>query len=143
MSTGQRNDPYMSYRFAIEINGIIKGFAEASGLQAEVQTEDFREGGLNEFSHKIIKGSTYQNITLKRGLTNGDELWRWHRDVIRGKVERKNLSIVLLDHQGNETWRWNFEQVLPTKWTGPDLKAEGSNIAFETLEFVHHGFEKV
>ncbi len=143
MPASQRNDPYMGYRYAIEIDGIIKGFSEASGLQAEAQTEDFREGGLNIFPHKIIKGTIYQNIRLKRGLTDGDDLWKWHRDVLQGKVKRKNLSIVLLDNEGNEAWRWNFEQVFPTKWTGPDLKADGSTIAFETLEFAHHGFEKV
>jgi phage tail-like protein len=143
MPTGQRNDPFMSYRFAIEINGIITGFAEASGLQSEVQTEDVREGGLNTYVHKLPKGTTYQNITLKRGLTNGDELWNWHRDVLEGKFDRKNISIVLLDNEGNETWRWNFEEVYPVKWTGPDLKASGSDIAFEALEFVHHGFERI
>ena len=143
MPTDQRNDPYMSYRFAIEINGIIQGFAEASGLQSEVQSEDFREGGENEFVHKIIKGTTYQNITLKRGLTKGEDLWQWHRKVIDGKITRKDISIILLDNKGNESWRWNFQKALPTKWTGTDLKADGNSIAFETLEFVHHGFDKV
>ena len=143
MPQGQRKDPYMSFRFAIEIDGLIKGFAEASGLQSEKQTEDLREGGLNDYVHKILKNATYQNITLKRGLTNGDDLWRWHRDVINGKIERKNISIVLLDNEGNEAWRWNFVNALPTKWTGPYLKADGNAIAFETLEFIHHGFDKI
>ena len=142
MATGERNDPYFNYNFAIEINGIVKGFADASGLQSEAQTEDFREGGVNEYARKIVKSAAYQNLTLKRGLTDGDDLWQWHRNTLSGKIERKNLSIILLNHTGDETWRWNFVEALPVKWTGPDLKAGENSVAFETLEFVHHGFDK-
>lgn len=142
MPLGERNQPYMTYRFAIEIDGIEEGYAEATGLQAEVQTEDVREGGVNEFFHKVIKGGAYQNIVLKRGLTNSNTLWNWHYMVITGQIKRKDVSIILYDHQGNEQWRWNFVDAFPVKWTGPDFKADGNSIAFESLEFAHHGFTK-
>ncbi len=143
MATAQRNDPYLNYRFAIEIDNIIHGFAEASGLQSEVQTEDFREGGLNEYAHKVVKGTAYQNLTLKRGMTTGTELWDWHRDAIRGKVTRKTVRLILRDHQGNDVRRWGFKEAFPIKWVGPDLKAGENSIAFETLELVHHGYEDI
>lgn len=143
MAGGRNQDPLMSYRFAIEINSLVKGFAEASGLFVEVQTEDVREGGLNVYPHKLIKGAAYQNLTLKRGITTDEELWRWHQDIVNGGISRKSISIILLDNKGEEVCRWHFREAFPVKWTGPDLKAESSAVGFETLEFAHHGLYKM
>ena len=54
-------------------------------------------------------------------------------------MNRKNLSVVLLDGQGAEALRWNVLQAYPVKWSGPDLHALASEIAFETVELAHHG----
>ena len=75
-------------------------------------------------------------------MTDDRELYDWHQDVVRGDVERKNGSIVLLDRKGDEVARWNFVRAWPTKWNGPALNAEGSDIAIETLELAHEGLER-
>ncbi len=70
-------DPYIAFRFKIELKGIIEaGFSECSGLQVETEVEEYREGGINDFVHKFPKMSKYQTITLKRGLTDSQELWK-------------------------------------------------------------------
>ena len=89
-----------------------------------------------------LKETTYQNIILKRGITDSDALWKWHQDVVNGKVERKNGYIVLMNSEGQETWRWNFLKAYPTKWSGPDLRSEGSTVAFESIELAHNGIKK-
>ncbi len=143
MPSGKRQDPYLGYRFIVEIDGIsVARFSEVSGLQAEVETESYEEGGVNDFVHQLPRRAKYQNIVLKRGITDGQELWNWHQDVINGIVKRKNGSIVLLDSEGQEKWRWNFVQAFPVKWTGPELKADASSVAFESIELVHHGLKK-
>lgn len=143
MAVGKRNDPYLSFRFQVEIEGLIAGgFSEVSGLQVETETEDHREGGVNDYVHKIIKGTKQQNLTLKRGITDSDTLWKWHQDVVNGKIKRKSGRIILLDLEGNEKWHWTFQDAYPVKWTGPDLKADGNNIAIETLELAHNGIKK-
>jgi phage tail-like protein len=143
MTVGQRKDPYLSYRYVVEIdNLIVGGFSEVSGLQTETETEEYREGGVNEYVHKLPKVTKHPNITLKRGITDSDALWSWHQDVINGKIERKKGRIVLLDSEGNEKWHWTFEKAYPVKWTGPDFKADSNAVAFETLELVHTGIKK-
>lgn len=144
MPTGdRRKDPYLSFRFLVEIqNLVVAGFSEASGLSAETEFDEYREGGVNEFVHKLPKNTKYSNLTLKRGLTDSDALWKWHHDVIMGKVERRTVNLVLLDSEGNETWRWSFENAYPVKWVGPELKSDGSAIALETLEIAHDGFSR-
>ncbi|MGM0879731.1 MAG: phage tail protein [Bacillota bacterium] len=143
MAAGDRNDPLAGYRFLVELDGlVVGGFAEASGLSAETETEEYREGGLNGYLHKLPGAQRFPNLVLKRGLTHSDTLWTWYRDASSGDVKRKNGSVILQDGSGNEAWRWNFVQAYPVKWNGPDLKADGSAVAFESVELAHNGLAK-
>ena len=143
MAVAERKDPYLSFKFLVELQSlIVGGFSEVSGLQAETEIEEIREGGVNDYVHKLPKITKYPNITLKRGITDCDTLWKWHQDVVNGKVERKTVFVVLMDGEGNEKWRWSFEHAYPVKWQGPDLKADSSAVAVETLELAHNGIKK-
>ena len=138
-----RTDPYLAFRFKVEIEGVIAAsFSECSGLQVETEIEEYREGGVNVFVHKLPKRTKYQTITLKRGLMDSEELWYWHQGVVAGIVIRLNGSILLLDHKGREQWRWNFIEAYPIKWVGPALRADQGSVAIETLELAHHGLYK-
>jgi phage tail-like protein len=136
-------DPYLGMNFVVEIEGLtVAAFSEVTGLQVETEVHDYREGGLNEYMHKLAGPTRYPtNLTLKHGLTSGDELWKWHQDVRQGKIVRKNVSIVLLDAAHQEKWRWNFEQALPVRWNGPDLRADRAEVAIESVELVHRGLQ--
>lgn len=143
MPTGRKADPYRGFRFRIEIDGISAAhFSEVSGLQVETETEPYEEGGVNDFVHQLPKRTKYLHITLKRGITDVDTLWKWHQDVVSGKFKRKNGSIILLNEAGEDTWRWNFTNAFPVKWSGPDLKADSSTVGFETIELAHNGIKK-
>lgn len=143
MVLGQRIDPYLAFNFKVEIRGlVVAGFSEVSGLQAETETEDYREGGLNQYVHKLAKLTKYPNLVLKRGLTDSEVLWQWHQQVVEGTIQRQNGSVILLDATSAEKWRWNFSQAYPVKWMGPDFKADGNSVAIETLELVHNGIWK-
>ena len=89
-STGSRTDPYRGYNFAVEVEGLVAGgFSEVSGLQVEVEVEEYREGGVNGFIHKRAGPARYSsNVVLKRGMTDNKVLWNWYWDVVQGKIER-------------------------------------------------------
>jgi len=143
LTLAQRVDPYMGFRFLVEIQGlIVAGFTEVTGLQAETEFEEIKEGGVNDHIHKLPKLTKYPNITLKRGITDSDVLWKWHQEVVSGHFKRKDGFIVLLDSVGDEKWRWFFSDAYPVKWTGPDLKTDSSTVAVETLELAHNGIRK-
>ena len=143
MAAYERNDPLAGFRFLVEIDGlVVGGFTDIGGLQAETETEEYREGGVNTHMHKLPQITKYPNLTLKRGLTYSDVLWRWYRDAAIGDVKRRSGSVLLLDASGSEAWRWNFVQAYPVKWTGPELKSDGSQLAFESIELAHNGFSK-
>lgn len=142
MAVGKRTLPYLAFNFLFEVEGlVVGGFTEVTGLQAELETEDYREGGVNAYLHKLAGPVRYpSNLVLKRGLAEIDELWKWYHDVLRRSIKRRNVSIILLDSASLEKRRWNFERAYPVKWSGPELRANTSAVAIETLELVHHGF---
>jgi phage tail-like protein len=141
MALGARHDPYLSFGFLVEIEGLVAGgFTEVTGLQFEIEVEDYREGGQNAYVHKLPGAARFPaNIVLKHGLTDSDTLWRWHQDVRGGLIKRKNGSIVMLDSAGAERWRWNFVDAYPVRWNGPDLRAGTAEVAVETVELAHRG----
>lgn len=144
MGTAVRIDPYFNFNFIVEIDGITRAaFHEANGFDSTIDVIEHREGGENTTLRKLPGMTKYSNIVLKWGVTDDVQLYQWHRDAVRGKVQRRNGSIVLLDRGGQEVARWNFFNAWPAKWHGPDLTAEGNDVAIETLELAHEGLERV
>jgi phage tail-like protein len=137
----RKNDPYLSLRFRVEINGIeTGGFTEVSGLQVEVEVFDYREGGVNEFIHKIAGPVRYQQtVTLKHGLMEADQIWQWEQQMLDGDIQRHNMSIILMDEAGADKWRWDIKNAYPIRWSGPGLRANAAEVAIETLELAHQG----
>ena len=143
MATAERRDPYGAFRFRLEIDAlIVAGFSDISGLAVETEVEERAEGGVNDQVHSFAKGTKSPRLVLKRGITDSTDLWSWHQDVVGGRIKRRDGRIFLFDLAGAEKWRWTFEGAYPVKWTGPDLKGDGSAVAFETVELVHRGLKK-
>lgn len=119
---------------------VVGGFSEVSGLTAEIEMHEYREGGLNEYMHKRAGPTKYPgNLILKRGISETAGLWSWYADVMQGKIKRKTVSVVLLDSACQERRRWNFQHAYPVKWEGPGLRAATAEIAVETVELAHNG----
>ena len=143
MATGTRVDPYRGFNFLVEIDGIAQaGFQEVSGLDTSTPSIDYREGNDPNHVRKIPGMNQYTPVTLKRGITDSDELFKWRQTVVDGKAQRRNGSIVLLDDTGAEKLRWNFLNAWPSKWTGPSFNATSATLAIETLELTHEELKK-
>jgi phage tail-like protein len=142
--TDPRIDPYTGFNFLVEIEGlVIGGFSEVTGLAVETTVEEYQEGGQNGYVHKLPGPSRHpQNLVLKRGLTDLETLWSWHQDVASGRIERRNGTIYLLDREGSPVLWWDFKEAYPVRWTGPDLRADSSTVAVETVELAHRGLAK-
>lgn len=139
-----RKDPYLRYNFVVEIEGLVAGgFQEVTGLQSEIEVEDYREGGLNDYIHRRAGPVKYPgNLLLRRGITDSKTLWNWYCTTAQGQIRRRNMSIILLDTAGQEKVRWNLAQAYPVKWSGPELRSLTSEVVVETIELVHNGISK-
>jgi phage tail-like protein len=148
MPAKYRDDPYGGYNFEILINGIsddgtaVRGsFAEASGIEVEIQPIEYRNGAEDITVRKIPGLKKFPNLVLKRGILGDVALWNWIQEAMDGKVRRTEGAIVLLDENKQEVMRWNFKRGWPCKWTGPGLNAKNNEIGMETLEICHEGIE--
>lgn len=133
-------DAYANCRFYVEIDGQSRAvFTEMSGLQVETDVTEYQEGGNNAFVHRLPGRTKVSTISLRRGITAGNEFFKWYLEILQGKINPKHMSVVVYDPQGKELMRWNFANVYPIKWTGPQLSAEGQAAAIESLELAHDG----
>lgn len=145
-SRGLDQDPFASYRFAVKIGDAdaddrVCGFSEASGLVVETDVETLREGGVNTHEIQLAGPSKFPSkLVLKRGLAEA-QLWSWYQDVMRGKVDRKTVTVILQDYGGQVKWQWVFSRACPVKWSGPEFRAGTAEVAFESVELIHRGLD--
>lgn len=138
---------YSAFRFTIKVekeeDKMVGGFNEVSGLVFETEVQTLRVGGVNDYEHQFPGPSKFPSrLVLKRGMGDTKFLWDWYRSVARGEIERKNITITLHDEKWGEPMSWRFKKACPVKWTGPDLRASNSAVAFESLELVHRGYSE-
>jgi phage tail-like protein len=141
---GQRTDPLVSFSFYVEIQSALTGtFRECTGLGSETELIETKEAiGQGRIRYMKIPGALkWENISLKRGITNSMEIWNWRKEVEKGDVKRarKDGSIIMYDQTNNEIARWNFTQGWPRKVSGPTFNAQNNEIGIEELEIVHEG----
>jgi phage tail-like protein len=135
MPTGDRDDPYRSFRFKISIDKIpVAGFSEVGGLTTETDIVEYRNGDEPTRARKLPGLRKYTNISLKRGYTKSQDLWNWRKSVLDGKTERKSGSIILMDEEGKDVLEWTFTEGWPNKWEGPAMNAKNNEVAIETME---------
>jgi phage tail-like protein len=137
--TATRIDPYRGFNFRVEIDKTtVASFSEVSGLTADGDAVDYREGkdGANSV-RKLIGLRKYGVITMKRGITKDGALWDWYSAVATGAATaRRSGSIVLRDETQTDVLFFHFTNAFLNKIVGPDLKAAGNDVAIESAELV-------
>ncbi|MGZ8715484.1 MAG: phage tail protein [Gaiellaceae bacterium] len=116
-------------------------FSEVSGLTLESEPIEYRGGAdITMTVHKITGLRKYGNVTLKRGLVAKENgFWEWWNTIQSGTVQRRTVTVSLLNEEHKPVMNWEIQQAWPVKVEGPSLNATGNEIAVETLEFAHEG----
>ena len=133
--------PLPGFRFQVEWGAKTIEFMEVTGLNFEVQVLEYRHGSSPDYSTTKMAGlRKYGNVTMKRGTFKGrNEYFEWYKTFKMHKPERRDISIYLLDEEGQWVVKWNLRAAWPVKITASDLKASGNEIAIETIELAHEG----
>lgn len=143
-----RTDPDAGYRFFIEIDGIgVVRFKDASGLKMTTKVSKVREGGNNIYEHAFIDSQTFEPLLIKKGFYAGsDEFFNWMKELHDPgkKIERKTISVVLLNDKGSEVCRFNLYGAFIMEYEAPSFDAQGKDIIFESvkLNYDYYEFEK-
>lgn len=137
-----RQDPLRGFRYLVEMDGLVSGgFVHVKGLARELKYESYREGGVNDYEHKLVTQVSYPVIVLERGLAL-DDLWQWALAAADGDVKRRTVWVRLQDEANRKAWAWQIEHAIPVKWSSSDLDAQASQVVMESLELAHHGLRK-
>ena len=133
--------PIPVFHFQVEWGGTRIGFTEVSGLSTELQPIEYREGSsLNYNVTKMPGMPKFADISLKRGVfTKDNEFFQWITTVQLNKIERRDITISLLNENHEPVMVWKINQAWPSKVEGPSLKSTGNEVAIESITLVHEG----
>src|SRR5260370_24321956 len=126
-------------------------FKECTGLEIDMDIQEYYEGGSNDAVVRRAGRAKYQNIILKRGMLYGDsgsvkpDLWNWLEGVASGArpVQRYDGRIKDMRVGDNAAATWTFDRGLPAKIRGPELNAKTGEVAIEELHIAHEGLRLV
>ena len=141
-------DPLIGAHFALDVDGVVVAFfAEASGFnnKSEVVTHAAVDDKGGQILQKIPGNLSYDDLVLRRGITDSTDLWDWRQKVIDGKVKeaRANGSVIMYNQAGEEKARFNFFNGWPSSWKGPDVKADDNAVALEEVTIAIERLERV
>jgi phage tail-like protein len=119
-------------------------FQEVTGIEAELDTITYKEGGENRFSHTLPVRGKYPNLVLKRGLITNSNVAEWCRKSIEDlDIEPVSIQVSLLNENHEPLRTWNFINAWPKKWSVSGLNAMENRLVIESMEIVYQYFRKV
>lgn len=139
------NHPTPSFHFLVNFIDLKLApdvmFQSVSGLDVQMETEPYREGGENRFTHQLPVHSKFTNLTLKRGLFVHSQLVNWCMDSFHNlDIRPLNLIVSLLNENHLPLMTWNIVNAYPVKWSVSELNAERNELAIESLELNYQYF---
>ena len=128
-------------RFYVEIDSEIKAsFQECSGLGMNIDKEVYFEGGVNNQQRVFLKQANFDDVTLKRGITNDLTFWSWMQKVLNETVkQRLNVNILVFNQAGETMQSWTLIGAIPVGWKAPSLQADSNTVAVEELILAYEG----
>jgi phage tail-like protein len=141
-----QQDPLVSAWFGIDFQGQVAGaFRECSGFGSENEVVEAK-GALNgKLTISKQPGRLkWNNITLKRGITDSMDMWKWRQMVEQGDIDgaRKNGTVTMFNPKGEAVAKWDFVNAWPNKLNGPTANAANNEVGIEELEIVHEGYTR-
>jgi phage tail-like protein len=135
------NYPLPKFHYQVEWGGSRIGFTEVTGLTVETEIIEYREGSNREYSKLKMPGmQKFGNITLKRGTFQGDnQYYEWWRTVSLNTIERRDVTISLLNEKHEPVMVWKVKNAWPVKVQSADLKSDANEVAIESIELAHEG----
>jgi phage tail-like protein len=133
--------PIPKFHFQVVWGGTKIGFTEVTGLEVTTEKIEYREGASPEYNKIVMPGmQTFGDLTLKRGIfANDNEFYTWWNTVSLNTIERRDITISLLNEAHEPVVVWKVKNAWPTKVTSTDLNSTGSETAIETLVLAHEG----
>jgi phage tail-like protein len=138
---------YYKVEFSISRERNDVRFQSVSGLSVEYDTEEYKEGGENRFTHKLPVRTKYADLVLKRGMLTGpsvlagNSVVTWFLDAFRDRTfSAADINVILMNEKSEQLRTWKVAHAVPRKWTVSDFNANESSLVIETLELSYRYF---
>ena len=132
---------YYRVEFGISKDKNDARFQTVSGLSVEYDTEEYKEGGENRFTHKLPVRTKYSDLVLKRGMLTDSEVINWFFRAFRDRdFQPTDLNVILMNEKSEPLRSWKVAHAIPRKWLVSDLNASENSVVIETLELTYRYF---
>jgi phage tail-like protein len=139
----KRDNPYANFNFVVDLGGKeAGGFSEVDLPEATIEVIEYREGADRSSGARKLPGRTsYANVVLRRGLAGDTDLSDWFEATRDGALQRRDVTITLLDEARAPVQRWLLRNAWPVRLAYGRLEGRGNAVLIETLELAYEGFE--
>jgi len=148
------NYPFMAFNFAVEIKveGVAMqicdaAFAECDGLEMTMDVKTIREGGNNGKQIRLTGPINYSSLTLKRGMTETFDLWKWVELMQTNPETRADAEVVIFSTDKTDKTdrkvkaRFLLSRCVPVKLKAPPLNAKDGGVAIEEFQLAYESME--
>jgi phage tail-like protein len=147
-----RLDPYKNFKFQLVWDGrVVLGVSKVSALKRTTEVVKHREGGDNSTDRKSPGRTTYEGITLERGITHDLEFEKWANLIhpLSGdagmdlKNFRKDCALLFMNERGIVAKRYQLFRCWVSEFTAlPDLDANANAVAIQHIKLENEGIER-
>jgi phage tail-like protein len=149
-----RYDPYGKWKFAVFWEGrYVAGMSQISALTRNTQSIDYREGGDPSVMRKQPGMTSFEPITLSRGVTHDKEFEQWAIRVwniggaggseISLENFRRDIIIEFRNEAGQKVMAYNVYRCWVSQFIAlPDLDASSSSVAIQSIQLQNEGWER-
>jgi len=114
-------------------------FTRISGLGVEFEYEYYNEGG-NNFQRAFFKQAKQQTLVMEQGtVTDFDQLSLAVNLINLGTDVSFTIEVMLKDYTGKVARTWTIVGARLTKYEGPSLDSNQSELAVSRIEFQYSG----
>lgn len=150
----QRFDPYKNFKFRVKWDGrYVAGVSKVGALKRTTEVVEHREGGDPSSSRKSPGRTSYDAISLERGVTHDPEfeLWAgkvWNFGAGLGREVsledfRKDIIIEVYNEAGQLALAYKVYRCWASEFQAlPDLDANANAVAIQSLKLENEGWER-
>lgn len=137
------NWPLPVFHFEVKIGDEEWYFSEVSGLKTKVNILTYRHGKSKQFAPYKMPGMKEEtDVVLRKGMFSGDtKIFDWFQQNRMNKGERKTVTISLLNERHKAEIVWTLTNAFPIEIESPTLKADGNEVAIESMTLAHEELE--
>ena len=134
----------LTNRFYVEMGGVIRAaFSECGGFGVDVKKEAYLEGGVNDQQRAFLGHAEFQDMTLKRGMTNDSTFWEWMLETLQGNAQgtrtRRNVNVLMMNQAGETMQLCTLIGAIPISWKAPAFQADSPAVAIEEMTLTYEG----